>query len=121
MGFKPFGREPSVIITFIGAVLAYAVTYNIDGLSELQAAAIMGALGAIVALVNAIMVRPVTPAIVNGAATALTGLVIAYGFDMTPEQIAGIQAIALALLGFLGTRPQVDPPVSVDGTKRAEV
>lgn len=104
-----FGREPSVYITFIGAVLAYLVTYNIDGLSEIQAMAVMSALGAIVALVNAIVVRPVTPAVVNGAVTALIGVGVVYGWDVTAEQIAGIQAISIAALGFFAVRPQVSP------------
>lgn len=106
---KIFGREPTVYITFIGAVLAYLVTYNIDGLSTVQAAAVMSALSAIVALVNAIVVRPVTPAVVNGAVVALTGLVVAYGFNVTPEQVAALQAIGLAALGLFAVRPQVVP------------
>ena len=109
MRFTIFGREPSAIIGVIGAVLAFLVTYNIDGLSELQAAAIMGVLVTLVAVVNALFVRPIAPAVFSGLVAAGAGLAAAYGFTFTPEQIATFDAIVLAVLSLASTRPQVSP------------
>lgn len=106
---KIFGREPTQYVTLIGAALAYLVTLQFDGLSDVQAAAIMGVLTAIVGLLNASLVRPIAPAIGNGLIAAGAGLLVAYGFEVTPEQVNGIQAIAVAALGLLAVRNQVTP------------
>lgn len=106
---KIFGRDPSLYVTLIGAVLAYAVTWQFDGLTDVQAAAIMGALTALVGVLNGVMVKPFNPALFNGLIAAVAGVVIAYGFNVTPEQITGLQAVAVAIGGLLAVRPQVTP------------
>lgn len=106
---KLFGREPTVWITLVGSVLSFLVTFNLDGLTDVQAAAIMAVLGALVAAVNAVFVRPIAPAVFNAAVTAVAGLLVAYGFAVGPDQVAALQAIVLAGIGLVGVRPQVSP------------
>lgn len=119
---KIFGREPSFWVTIIGAVLAFAVTYNLNGLSELQAAAIMGVLMAIVGAINSWLTLPRGPGLFNGLLAAVVGLLVAYGFDLGQERVLALQAILLALGGFWATRPAVTPvkdavPISPDAGK----
>lgn len=106
---KIFGREPSVYISIIGAVLSYLVMRNIDGLSDVQAAAIMGALTALVGAINGAMVRPFSPAFANGAIAAVAGLLVAYGMKVSPDEVTALQAVAVAVGGLWAVRPAVTP------------
>jgi len=113
---KIFGREPTLYVTLIGAVLSYVVTLQIDGLSDLQAAAIMGCLTSLVGVLNGFLVKPFNPALFNGLIAAAAGVVIAYGFDVSTAQVAGIQAIAVAAGGLWATRDQVTPNADPEPT-----
>ncbi len=106
---KIFGREPSFWVTIIGAVLAFLVTYNLDGLSNVQAAGIMGVLVALVGALNAWMTLPRGPGIFNGLLAAVVGLLVTYGFDISHEQVAALDAMLLAIGGLWAIRPQVTP------------
>jgi Na+-transporting methylmalonyl-CoA/oxaloacetate decarboxylase beta subunit len=117
---KIFGRDPSLIVTLVGAVLSYLVMLQLDGLSDLQAAAIMGVLTALVGVLNGVMVRPFNPALFNGLIAAAAGVLVAYGFEVTPEQVNALQAIAVAALGLLAVRPQVTPKVDPVPTAPSE-
>ena len=55
------------------------------------------------------------PALILAAVQAIVALVVAFGLDLTPEQVGGILAASAALLGVL-TRSQVTP-VGTDTTK----
>lgn len=110
--FKIFGREPTLYITVIGAVLAYLVTLQIDGLTEVQAAAIMGALTALVGAINGLMVKPFKPAFANGLVAAVVGVLVAYGVKaswLTPEAVNSFQAVLVAVGGLWAVRSQVTP------------
>ena len=48
------------------------------------------------------------PALILAAVQAIVALVVAFGLDLTPEQVGGILAASAALLGVL-TRSQVTP------------
>lgn len=106
---KIFGREPTVYITIVGAVLSYLVMLGFSGLSDLQAAAIMGVLTALVATINGLLVKPFNPAFMNGLIAAVAGLLVAYSVQVSPEQINAVQAIALAVGGLWAVRDQVTP------------
>jgi hypothetical protein len=119
---KIFGREPSFWVTIIGAILAFVVTYNIDGLSEVQAAAIMGVLTALVGAINSWATLPRGPGLFNGLLAAAVGLMVAYGFDLGPDRVAALQAVLLAVGGLWATRPAVTPakdavPISPEAGK----
>ncbi len=102
---KIFGREPAVIIGFVGAVITVVVALNVQWLSAGQGAA---AAGFITALVIAATTRPVAPALFTAVVTAAAALFAEYGMHASDALIAGITGLVLA--GFtLITRPQVTP------------
>lgn len=120
---KIFGREPTLYVTIIGAVLAWLVTLQIDGLTEAQAAAIMGALTALVGAVNGLMVRPFKPAFANGLVAAVVGVLVAYGVDapwMTSEAVISLQAVLVAIGGLWAVRQQVTPKIDPVPTAPSE-
>jgi uncharacterized membrane protein len=106
---KIFGREPSFWVTIIGAVLAFLVTYNLNGLTDVQAAAIMGVLVAAVGALNGWITRPRKPGVFNGLLAAVVGLLAAYGLKMGADQVAALDAMLLAIGGLWAIRPQVTP------------
>lgn len=103
-----FGREPTLWLQAIAAVLGLAVTFGLDGLSAEQAALWVAALTALVAAVNAALVRPVAPVAFTGLVAAVAALAAAYGLDATAEQVGMVQAVVVAVLALL-TRAQVEP------------
>ena len=105
---KLFGREPTLYIQAISALLGVAVTFGIDGLSAEQSAAIIAVLSAVLAAVNATMVRPVAPAAFTGLVTAVAVLVAAYGLDVSQETVGAVQVAVVGVLALL-TRNQVTP------------
>ncbi len=100
-----FGREPSVIIGLIGAVVTALVSLNI-GIN----AGVGAALTAFVtAVLIAVTTRPVAPALFTGAVTALFALLAEFQFNASPELVAGMTGLVLALFTLFGIRPQVSP------------
>ena len=106
---KIFGRDPSIWIPLIGSALAFLVTLNIDGLTDLQAAAIMGVLTAAVGALNGFFVRPFNPAFANGLVAAVVGVLAAYGLNLNPESVTAFQAMLVAAGGLWAVRMQVTP------------
>ncbi|WP_371409722.1 hypothetical protein OG423_14045 [Micromonospora zamorensis] len=105
---KLFGREPTLVIQAISALLGVVVTFGIDGLSAIQAAAIVAALTAVTTAINAALVRPVAPAAFTGLVTAVAVLVAAYGLEVSQETVGAVQVAVVGVLALL-TRNQVTP------------
>lgn len=105
---KIFGREPTLYIQALSAMLGVFVTFGVDGLSATQAAAIVAVLSAVLAAVNAAMVRPVAPAAFTGLVTAVAVLVAAYGMEVSQETVGAVQVAVVGVLALL-TRNQVTP------------
>ncbi|MEU5946325.1 hypothetical protein ABZ793_12275 [Micromonospora sp. NPDC047465] len=105
---KIFGREPTLYIQALSALLGVFVTFGLPGLSATQAAAIVAALTAVTTAVNAAMVRPVAPAAFTGVVTALAVLVAAYGLEVSQETVGAVQVAVVGVLALL-TRTQVTP------------
>ncbi|WP_047892145.1 hypothetical protein [Micromonospora sp. RV43] len=103
-----FGREPTLYIQALSALLGVLVTFGIDGLSAEQSAAIIAVLSAVLAAVNATLVRPVAPAAFTGLVTAVAVLVAAYGLDVSQETVGAVQVAVVGVLALL-TRNQVTP------------
>ncbi|GAA4718380.1 hypothetical protein [Phytohabitans rumicis] len=123
MKFKIFGREPTLVIGVIAAVLSILVCFNLDFLSAKQAALIVVALNALLGALNALAVRPIPPAAVTYFVGAVAALLAAYGLDVTQEQVGAVNGAFIAILMFL-TRGQVTPvadPRPVDGVIPAGV
>lgn len=100
-----FGREPAAWIAAIGSVLTVLAGMNLPGLSAGQASAITAAVSA---LLIAWATRPVAPALLTAAVSALVALTAEYGTTLPDGVVAGLPAVTLALFALI-TRSQVSP------------
>lgn len=103
---KIFGREPALILGFVGAVFAWAATLGFDWLSAGQATA---AVTFITAVVIALTTRPVGPALFVGAVSAGAALAAEYGLNWSDAAVAAVGTIVLTAFALFGIRPQVTP------------
>lgn len=99
------GREPAAIVAVAGSFLTVLVALTLPWLNTGQAAAIMGVLSAVVI---ALTTRPIAPALVTGAFTALVALFAQYGLNISDSLVAAISGAILALFAFI-SREQVAP------------
>lgn len=103
-----FGREPTLVLQSIGAGLGIFVALGVPGLSAEQAALIIAVLTGLVAVANAVVVRPVAPAAFIGLVGASAALLAAYGFDVSQPVVGAISSAVVVVLALL-TRGQVTP------------
>lgn len=103
-----FGREPTVILQTVSALLAIVVTFQMEWLTADQQVAIVAFLSAVLGAINAASVRPVAPAAFIAVATTGAALLTGYGLDLRPELVGSITAAVPVLLTLL-TRVQVTP------------
>jgi hypothetical protein len=112
---KIFGREPSLWLALIGALVAWAVSLGFDWLNAGQATAIVTF---ITAVVIALTTRPVGPPLFVGAVAAGAAMFAEYNLAVSDAFVTGLGAIILAGFALLGVRPQVTPvadPRTIDG------
>ena len=102
---KILGREPAALIALIGSILTVLAAMNLDWINAGQAAA---ATAVVAAAVLAWVTRPVAPALLTGAFTALVALFAEYELELSDELVGGISAVILATYAFI-TREQVSP------------
>lgn len=105
---KIFGREPTLVLQTVSALLTFVVTFGFDWLSAEQAGLAVAVLAAVFGLINALAVRPVPPALFFGLVTTGAALLSTYGLDFSQERIGALQMVLVALVTFL-TRQQVTP------------
>lgn len=103
---KIFGREPALIIGFIGAVLAAIVALNVPWMTAGQAAAVLAVLTGVV---TAATTRPMAPGLFAGLVAAVAALFAQYGLHWSDAMIAAITSIVLAGFALFGVRNQVTP------------
>jgi len=103
-----FGREPALWLGLIQAFVTLLVGFQFDWLSPGQASIWMSVVNALVAVVLAIRVRPVMPAVYTSAITIVATLLAAYGLHLSQELVASVNGLAVAFL-FFWTRGQVSP------------
>lgn len=103
-----FGREPTLFIQSISAILAVFVAVGIPGLSATQAALIVAVLTAALGVLNAVVVRPIAPAAFTGLVASLAALLAGYGLELSQELVGSVSAAVVVLLALL-TRGQVTP------------
>ncbi|MBB0231798.1 hypothetical protein FOE67_20440 [Streptomyces calidiresistens] len=111
-----FGREPALWLGVLSAGLSVAVTLGV-GLTTVQAGAIVAAVSAVGGAVTAAVTRPVAPAAFTGAIGALVALVAAFGLEVSPELVAAMSGMTVAVLALL-TRGQVSPAPAVAGEEQ---
>jgi hypothetical protein len=105
---KIFGREPTLVLQALSAVLAVFVTFGWDGLTDVQAGAIVAFATALIGVANAIAVRPWQPALFTGLITAGAVLLGTYGINLDQKLIGAVQVAVTAVMALL-TRVQVSP------------
>jgi len=105
---KIFGREPTLVLQALSAVLGIVVALGLPSLSAEQASLIIAALSAGIGAVNAVMVRPIAPTAFVGLVGAGAALMGAYGLDVSQPVVGAISAATIAVLGLLA-REQVTP------------
>lgn len=113
---KIFGREPTLVLQTISALLSILVAVGIPQLSANQAGLIVAAISAGFGVVNAFLVRPVAPTAFVGLVGAAAALLAAYGLDVSQMVVGSISAATVAVLTLLA-RAQVTPvvdPVALD-------
>lgn len=105
---KILGREPTLWIAVLNAVVLGAATLGFRFLDNDQAGFIVAAINAVMGAINAYFVRPISPAAFTYAGTAIATVLISYGLEITPEQLASFNAVMIMVLGLV-TRGQVSP------------
>ena len=119
-GFKIFGREPAAILYGLQALLAVAVAFGVLGLTEESAAWAMTIANGVMALIVALVTRPIVVSAMTGAVqTILTGAV-AFGLPLTEAQMGTIIAAMSVILGLI-LRPNVSPTYGGDTRMMAGV
>lgn len=103
---KIFGREPALILGFVGALVTWAVSLGFDWLNAGQATAIVTA---VTGIVIAITTRPIAPALFVAATAAAAALFGEYGLHWSDAAVTGLGAIILAGFAFFGVRRQATP------------
>jgi hypothetical protein len=112
---KIFGREPTLVLQTVSALLAVFVAVGLPNLSAEQAGVIIAVLSAAIGAANAFLVRPLAPAAFTGLITAGAALLAAYGLDVSQPVVGAISAAVVTVLGLV-TRQQVTPvPDRLDG------
>ena len=105
---KIFGHEPTLFIAAITSLLSVAGTFGWHLLSADQAAVWVLAINAIAGIVNALLVRPVSPVAFTYAIPIFVSLGAAYGFEIPEDTIFMINAAVVPVLALM-TRGQVTP------------
>jgi hypothetical protein len=101
-----FGREPAAWSAVIYTAVALLAAFAFDWTPEVQGS-IMAASAAILAVLQAVKVRPIQVPIIGGALVALMNLAVAFGLDLTVEE-QGLFAMAFSAgLTLIFVRPQV--------------
>ena len=105
---KIFGREPSLWLAFLTAIVSLAGTVGFRLLAPDQAALWNIAILAIAGAITAYTVRPIAPAAFTYAVGAIVQLGAADGLNVTDPQLSMLNALVVPTLMLL-TRGQVSP------------
>lgn len=105
---RVFGREPTVIVQTLAAILALGVAFKLPNLTTEQAGLIIAAVYAVLGAFNAFAVRPVAPAAFIGLVGAVAALTGAYGLHFSQAQVGSVSAALVSVIVLL-TRGQVSP------------
>lgn len=105
---KLFGREPTLWINAIGALLALAVGFGLPGVNDALVAGVSAFLTAAAAAWMALRVTPIAPAVFTGVVTSGATLLAAFGLSLTQQQVSLVTAAAAVLVSLVA-RGQVTP------------
>lgn len=105
---KIFGREPTLYLAVVYAVITVVGTLGIAHLSAQQAGLFNAAIAAVVLAINAYAVRPISPIAFTYAVAAIANLLAAYGVVIPDATMAAINGLVVPILALL-SRGQVTP------------
>lgn len=101
-------RDPTALLQFLGALLGVVVAFNV-GLTDEQAALWLAAITALFTAVNAFLVRPIAPAAITGAVSAVASLIAGYGFEIGAQRVSAINFAVTMGLALFFARPNSTP------------
>lgn len=115
---KILGRHPTLWIGLINIVIMGLATLQFRFLDNDQAGLIVAAINAVAAAVTAWVVRPIQPAIYTYAVGSLIAVGAAYGLNVTPEQLGGLNSVVVGILALLtyGNVSPLDTAISSSTT-----
>jgi hypothetical protein len=105
-----FGREPALWLALVAVGVKLATAFGLD-LSCGQQAVINAAAAAIVGLVVAVMVHDGISSAVLGLVQAALALAVGFGLDWSADQQAVVMSASAALVAMF-VRTQVTAPIS---------
>lgn len=105
---KLFGREPTLYIALITALISWGVGFGWPGLTSENAAWLNAAINAVAACAAAYLTRPIAPQIFTYGMTTIFGLLASYGLQLSQEMISSTQFLVLTVLALI-TRGEVSP------------
>jgi hypothetical protein len=105
---KILGREPALTIGAVNSLIMLAGTLGFTFLSADQAGVWVLLVNAISAAVVGWATRPLSPAVYSYLLATFVAFGAAYGLELTPEFVNGINMALVPILMFL-TRGQVSP------------
>lgn len=103
-------REPAVVLALVAALVKLGAAFGLD-VSADQQAVINAAAAAIVGLVVAVAAHDALSAPILGALQALVALAVGFGLHWNADQQAVVMTAAAALVA-MWTRTQVTAPVA---------
>lgn len=98
---KIFGRQPALAISVLTSVILLLSTFGFSWLSGDQAGLVIAAISAASGAATAFFTRPIAPSAFTALVGALTAVATAYGFNLSVESVAAINAVVISALGFI--------------------
>ncbi len=103
-----FGREPAFYVGLVEAALVLLLSFNLFGLSQESAAAIVAVVTFGLGFYTAYVTRETLLGVGTGLAKSIVALFVAFGLDLSGNQTAAIIALAVFILGSF-QRTQATP------------
>lgn len=105
---KIFGREPAVVLNLAASVVALLIVLGVLPWTNEQAALVMVAAAAVVAVGTAYYTQDVTLGVLIGLAEAVFAMLIGFGVELSTELTAAIVGVVTMAFGFF-QRTQTSP------------
>jgi hypothetical protein len=113
-----FRYEPAMIVYAVNAAVALVVAFGAN-LSHDQVAAVTTVTTAVLAIVTAVLTRPIVVSTITGAVGTALAAVAAFGLHLSADQIgATVTALSIALALLL--RSNVSPAATAPSLTRSQ-
>lgn len=109
---KIFGREPALYVAIIETLVAFLVTFGLDGLSAEQATNIVAVAAVIGGAITAWTTVDTRLSAVTGVGRAILILLTSYGLNLSQEQV-GLAVGVIAALAMVFVRDRTSPEATV--------